>query len=72
MPQRFSLYGDLTVYENMRFFADVFGLSRKRFQERVEELSAFNALGSFLDRKAANLSGGMKQKLALSCILIHS
>lgn len=70
MPQRFSLYGDLTVYENMRFFADVFGLSRARFQERVEELLAFNALGPFLDRKAFNLSGGMKQKLALSCILI--
>ncbi|HEY9766631.1 MAG TPA: ABC transporter ATP-binding protein, partial [Chroococcales cyanobacterium] len=70
MPQRFSLYGDLTVFENMRFFADVFGLSRPRFKERVDELLSFNALGPFLDRKAANLSGGMKQKLALSCILI--
>lgn len=70
MPQRFSLYGDLTVYENMRFFADVFGLSRGQFKARVDELLSFNALGPFLDRKAANLSGGMKQKLALSCILI--
>ncbi|HBN09033.1 MAG TPA: ATPase [Cyanobacteria bacterium UBA8530] len=70
MPQRFSLYGDLTVFENMRFFADVFGLSRSHFKERVEELLSFNALEPFLDRKAANLSGGMKQKLALSCILI--
>lgn len=72
MPQRFSLYPDLTVKENMRFFSEIFGMKRKEFAARMEELLEFNALGSFLDRKAAALSGGMKQKLALSCVLIHT
>ncbi len=72
MPQRFSLYPDLSVLENMRFFAEIFGLSRTAFRARMEELLAFNMLGPFLDRRAGALSGGMKQKLALSCILIHT
>ena len=72
MPQRFSLYPDLSVFENMRFFAEIFGLSRAAFRSRMEELLAFNMLEPFLDRRAGALSGGMKQKLALSCILIHT
>ena len=72
MPQRFSLYPDLTVGENLRFFSDLFGVGaadRRRLEER---LLRFSRLGPFRDRRAAQLSGGMKQKLALSCTLIHT
>jgi ABC-2 type transport system ATP-binding protein len=72
MPQRFSLYPDLTVAENMQFFADLFGVSgdeRRRLEERLME---FSRLGPYRARRAAQLSGGMKQKLALSCTLIHT
>ena len=72
MPQRFSLYGDLTVAENMRFFADYYRVPRARFEERKKELLEFSALGPFQDRFARNLSGGMQKKLALSCNLLHS
>jgi ABC-2 type transport system ATP-binding protein len=71
MPQNFSLYPDLSVEENLRFYAGLFGLSRRRFDEKKEPLYEFSGLGPFRTRRAGDLSGGMKQKLALSCALIH-
>ncbi|MBX0326913.1 ABC transporter ATP-binding protein [Oscillochloris sp. ZM17-4] len=71
MPQRFSLYGDLTVRENMRFFAEVYGVSRAEQEPLIQRLLAFSRLGPFQGRRAEALSGGMKQKLALACALIH-
>ncbi|MBN2035421.1 MAG: ABC transporter ATP-binding protein [Chitinispirillaceae bacterium] len=72
MPQRFSLYQDLSVKENLRFFADIFGISASERENRMRTLLSFSRLTDFQDRRAANLSGGMKQKLALSCALIHT
>lgn len=72
MPQRFSLYQDLSVRENLRFFADVFGVKKKERTERMQRLLSFSRLDKFQDRRAAHLSGGMKQKLALSCALVHT
>jgi len=71
MPQRFSLYPDLTVAENLRFFADLFGVPRRERILREERLMEFSRLGPFRKRRAGRLSGGMKQKLALSVTLIH-
>ena len=71
MPQRFSLYPDLTVSENLRFFADLFNISGATRKRLEEELMTFSRLGPFRHRRADQLSGGMKQKLALSCTLIH-
>jgi ABC-2 type transport system ATP-binding protein len=70
LSQRFSLYGDLSIDENIEFFAEVHGVSG--FRERREELLAFTRLTPFRDRLAERLSGGMKQKLALACTLIHT
>ncbi|MBN2356813.1 ABC transporter ATP-binding protein [candidate division KSB1 bacterium] len=72
MPQRFSLYPDLSVAENMRFFADLFQVPHKEREIRLQRLLEFSRLGPFIDRRAHALSGGMKQKLALSCTLIHT
>jgi len=72
MSQRFGLYEDLTVDENIRFYADLFGVKRKRFQEHSVELLAAAGLLEFRQRLAGNLSGGMKQKLGLVCALIHT
>ncbi len=72
MPQRFSLYPDLTVAENLRFFADLFQVPKKEREDRLERLLQFSRLGPFSKRRANALSGGMKQKLALSCTLIHT
>lgn len=72
MPQKFSLYGDLSVKENLSFFADVFNISGKERKLRMAKLLQFSRLERFQKRRASNLSGGMKQKLALSCALIHS
>ena len=72
MPQRFSLYQDLSVAENLAFFADVFGVPARERTERMNKLLSFARLEQFRARRAANLSGGMKQKLALSCALIHT
>jgi ABC-2 type transport system ATP-binding protein len=72
MPQRFSLYQDLTVEENLRFFGDLFAVSRRELARRVERLYGFSGLAPFKARRAAALSGGMKQKLALSCMLVHA
>jgi len=72
MPQRFSLYQDLTVAQNMRFFADLFQVSTEDQKVRMAELYKFSRLEPFKKRRAGALSGGMKQKLALSCALIHT
>ena len=70
LSQRFSLYGDLTIDENIEFFAEINGVYD--FKARREELLAFTRLTPFRDRLAERLSGGMKQKLALACTLIHT
>lgn len=69
LSQRFSLYGDLSIDENIEFFADIYGV--KNYKERRNELLEFTRLTPFRDRLADKLSGGMKQKLALACTLIH-
>ena len=72
MPQRFSLYQDLTIEQNLKFFADLFQVPEKEREERKEQLFQFSRLKPFQKRQAGKLSGGMKQKLALSCALIHT
>lgn len=72
MPQKFSLYQDLSVRENLLFFADVYGVKKRERDERMKRLLSFSRLDGFQNRRAAHLSGGMKQKLALSCALIHT
>jgi len=72
MSQRFGLYPDLTVLENVHFYADIFGLDRRERKNRVDELLAFSNLTPFGKRKAGDLSGGMKQKLGLACALVHT
>jgi len=72
MSQRFGLYPDLTVIENIDFYADLYGVTRKERGPRTRELLAFSNLTPFALRKAGNLSGGMKQKLGLACALIHT
>jgi len=71
MPQRFGLYPDLTVDENMAFFMDVFGIARAERKKRREKYLGFSNLLPFANRPAGNLSGGMKQKLGLACVLVH-
>jgi ABC-2 type transport system ATP-binding protein len=71
MPQQYSLYRDLTVAENLRFFARLYVLPRATFRERAERLLAITRLAPFVDRRADALSGGMYKKLALACALLH-
>jgi ABC-2 type transport system ATP-binding protein len=71
MAQQFSLYGDLTVLENLTFFADIFEVGRVERRERIDRLLEFARLTRFKGRRAAHLSGGMQKKLALACTLIH-
>jgi len=71
MAQRFGLYEDLTVAENLDFCADLYRVPREARPARLERLYAFSRLGEFADRLAGKLSGGMKQKLSLSCCLVH-
>ncbi len=71
MPQQFSLYGDLSVAENLSFFAAVFGVRGRERHARMDRLLTFARLTEFRGRRAAQLSGGMKKKLALACALIH-
>ncbi len=71
MSQRFGLYTDLTVAENLDFYADLYRVPRAERPARLERLYHFSALGPFQDRLAGQLSGGMRQKLALSCCLVH-
>lgn len=70
MPQRFSLYGDLTVMENIHFFGAMYKLDKETINERAKEILEITNLFPFRNRLADNLSGGMKQKLALTCALI--
>jgi ABC-2 type transport system ATP-binding protein len=72
MSQRFGLYEDLTVMENLNFYADIFGVSTKERPARIDRLMNFSGLAPFKKRLARDLSGGMKQKLGLSCALIHT
>jgi len=72
MPQRFSLYPDLSVAENLRFYAELFGVRGSERRRRTARLLDFARLEAFTRRRAAALSGGMKQKLALACTLIHA
>jgi ABC-2 type transport system ATP-binding protein len=71
MPQRFGLYEDLTIDENIRFYADLFGVKKAQRESRAAELLAAAGLAEFRRRLAGKLSGGMKQKLGLICALIH-
>ncbi len=72
MPQRFGLYEDLTVDENIRFYADLFGVPRAEREARAPQLLAAAGMSEFHRRLAGKLSGGMKQKLGLVCALIHT
>jgi ABC-2 type transport system ATP-binding protein len=72
MSQRFGLYEDLTVIENISFYADVYCVPRNQTAKKIDELLGFSGLLPFKSRLAGNLSGGMKQKLGLACALIHT
>jgi ABC-2 type transport system ATP-binding protein len=72
LPQRFGLYGDLTVLENIHFYGDLYQVPKQKRKERIERLLRFANLEPFGKRKAQDLSGGMKQKLGLICALIHT
>jgi ABC-2 type transport system ATP-binding protein len=71
MPQRFGLYEDLTVEENIRFYADLFGVKKAERVQRSAQLLEAAGMSEFRKRLAGKLSGGMKQKLGLVCALIH-
>ncbi len=72
MSQRFGLYPDLSVMENISFYADIYQVPRRGREETIERLLAFSNLTPFKKRRAGNLSGGMKQKLGLACALVHA
>jgi ABC-2 type transport system ATP-binding protein len=72
MSQRFGLYPDLTVMENLHFYADIYDMPSHGRAEKIDRLLAFSNLTPFKKRLAGNLSGGMKQKLGLACALIHT
>ena len=71
MAQQFSLYAELTVLENLQFFAEIYDVPKEKMAERTERLLQFARLTEFTDRRAGHLSGGMQKKLALACTLIH-
>jgi ABC-2 type transport system ATP-binding protein len=72
MSQKFSLYADLTVRENMTFYSGIYGLTNGEARDRQAELVELTGLGPYLDRRAGRLSGGWKQRLALVCALLHN
>lgn len=72
MSQRFGLYPDLTVEENIHFYADIYGVPKRGREQKLHELLSFSNLTPFKKRQAGRLSGGMKQKLGLACALIHT
>src|SRR5215813_755666 len=71
MSQKFSLYDDLTVLENLRFYAQIYGLKSKDAQRKIQQTMQQNAIEPYKDRSAGKLSGGWKQRLALSCAMMH-
>lgn len=71
MSQMFSLYGDLTVMENLRFYARIYGVPRRERNDRIEEVISIVGIGDYRKRLSGQLSGGWKQRLALACSLIH-
>lgn len=72
MSQKFGLYGDLTVYENIAFYSEIYGVEKKERENRIKKLLTVVDLYQFKDRRADALSGGMKQKLGLACALVHT
>jgi ABC-2 type transport system ATP-binding protein len=71
MSQKFSLYDDLSVAENLQFYGRIYGLEPARMKRRIDEIVQLNGLAPYLDRLAAKLSGGWKQRLALGCAMLH-
>src|SRR5579859_6271390 len=71
MSQKFSLYDDLTVLENLRFYGKIYGLFHRQLQQKIDQVISQNSLEPYMDRLAGRLSGGWKQRLALGCAMLH-